>query len=148
MWLDSQGEELKRSWIETPAMQRQRREAKSSAAMDEDTSPNQQSTPQCSKEVDANNSVPQQVVRLAISLGFSPPAYTFLPSALNETIASANGWPFVDVHATFTASDVRKEPSLSGQVGKVTKIFGRKKGKELCASQVLGLLEAVKQSRT
>lgn len=88
-------------------------------------------------------SLPEQVRRLALALGFTQPAFEFQPCV--HTHQGLEG--FVNVEAYFTEKDVRREPRLKGPVGRIESVYGKKTAKEMCCQEVLRLLEENRESR-
>lgn len=54
---------------------------------------------------------------------------------------------FVDMWAVFGERDVRSEPALAGEVGRVENVFGKKAAKEECWQEVLMVLEGIQGER-
>lgn len=88
-------------------------------------------------------SLPEQVRRLALALGFTQPAFEFQPCV--HTHQGLEG--FVNVEAYFTEEDVRREPRLKGPVGRIESVYSKKTAKEMCCQEVLRLLEENRESR-
>ncbi|TKA33312.1 hypothetical protein B0A50_00865 [Salinomyces thailandicus] len=95
--------------------------------------------------------LPKQVHDLAATLGFSPPIYESRPSSPippGQSLHSseANG-AFIDMHVVFSDKDTKSEPALAGQIGRVQRVHGKKKAKELCCREVLRILEQLMNDR-
>lgn len=89
-----------------------------------------------STDSDSNGvSVTVQIINLCRILNLPQPQYKYLPSD-NDTPN------FLDGAAYFPG-----EPDLRGPIGRVERVFGKKKAKEECAKRVLLVLEELKTKR-
>lgn len=82
-------------------------------------------------------SLPQQVFNLACKLGFSQPQFH----------TTKHEGHFVSEWATFLEQDVRYEPRLAGEHGRVERIFGKKKAHHESCRLVLRVLKEIQRSR-
>ncbi|KAK4555822.1 hypothetical protein LTR86_007042 [Recurvomyces mirabilis] len=147
IWLRSQGAVLKDAWVNDVAAKRAKLGEPDSSSMGPDNDDGDD-TIESTVEGNAQESLPSQVSRIAISLGFSQPSYHIEPSASRTGAFGSNGSPYVDVGATFLSADVRKEPRLGGTLGPHTNVFGKKAAKEKCCREVLDLLKVIKEERS
>ncbi|EME83452.1 uncharacterized protein MYCFIDRAFT_211345 [Pseudocercospora fijiensis CIRAD86] len=81
--------------------------------------------------------LPERCTKLIVELGFSQPTFEF------EPLEGA----FYNVHATFNSRDENVEPRLSGKIGRVEAVYGKKQAKEQCWREISKVLEAIRVDR-
>ncbi|EMC98934.1 hypothetical protein BAUCODRAFT_385575 [Baudoinia panamericana UAMH 10762] len=143
LWLRSQGEV-----VTDP----QAASAKRTMTIPAEPEPGHTGGTQSLAKVDLNGGsdlpMTQQVHNLVASLGLHQPSFV-AHSSEPPTVITSNENPgaFVSMAAHFAERDVKAEPRLAGPIGKVERVYGKKKAKELCCREVLQLLLDVERSR-